>query len=54
MTEFFNERLKYSKSGKADWSRGIEWYSIPILEIVEIVGEKQAWYCPITNTIELA
>ena len=54
MTELFKTTLKYSNSGLADWVREIDWYSIKIREIVGIEGKKQARYCPITNTIELA
>lgn len=54
MTELFKTTLNYSNSGLADWIREIDWYSIPIREITGIEGKKQARYCPITNTIELA
>lgn len=54
MTELFKMTLKYSNSGLADWLHKVDWYTIPIREIVGIEGEKQAAYCPITNTIELA
>ena len=54
MTDLFKTTLNYSNSGLADWIREIDWYSIKIREITGIEGKKQARYCPITNTIELA
>ena len=54
MTELFKTTLNYSNSGKADWLREIDWYSIPIREIAGIEGKKQARYCPLENVIELA
>ena len=54
MTDLFKTTLNYSNSGLADWVREIDWYSIKIREITGIEGKKQARYCPITNTIELA
>lgn len=54
MTKLFRQTLQYSNSGYADWLRDIEWYSIPIREIAGIEGKKQAGYCPVANTIELA
>ena len=54
MTELFKTTLNYSNSGKADWLRKVDWYSIPIREIAGIEGKKQARYCPLENVIELA
>lgn len=54
MTELFKTTLNYSNSGKADWLRKVDWYQIPIREIVGIEGKKQARYCPLENIIELA
>lgn len=54
MTKLFKQTLQYSNSGHADWIRDIEWYSIPIRKIAGIEGKKQAGYCPVANTIELA
>lgn len=54
MTKLFKQTLQYSNSGHADWIRDIEWHSIPIRKIAGIEGKKQAGYCPVANTIELA
>ena len=54
MTELFKTTSSYSNSGKADWLRKVDWYKIPIREIVGIEGKKQARYCPLENVIELA
>lgn len=54
MNKLFKTTLNYSNSGKADWLRKVDWYSIPIREIVGIEGKKQARFCPLENVIELA